>query len=279
MLMVHLSSLYIYRYIEVYGADRMSYVTELFKNPDIDTTRLEEIEMLPDPKDRYIIAMTPRSGSSYLCDVLTKCNQFGSPIEVMNQNFIPRIMQKIPGRTPDEYIRNVTRVRKSRNQVAGFKASWFQFKNFYDEVARPEFLTGFKYIYLTRRDLAAQAVSLYKATASTVFHTNIQHDDDAIRTLESMEYDYDSIDNWYRHIYQQEKGWNAFFYENNITPLCISYEDVEEDVLDVLRRIARFVGIEANELSMPEAPSVFKKIRDQRNIEWAHRYAIERGQV
>ena len=106
------------------------------------------------------------------------------------------------------------------------------------------YLAGFKYIYLTRRDLAAQAVSLYKATETTVFHTNIQHSQDAISKLQTLGYDYEKIKEWYVHIDRQEKGWQDYFYENNIFPLCITYEDIDENVFKVLKRIARFVHVD-----------------------------------
>ncbi|NIV10795.1 MAG: hypothetical protein GWN62_05760, partial [Aliifodinibius sp.] len=61
--------------------------------------------------------------------------------------------------------------------------------------------------YLTRRNLAAQAVSLYKATASNVFHTNIKHEREALHKLEMLEYDFKKIQRWYWHIALQEQGW------------------------------------------------------------------------
>lgn len=255
----------------------MNKIPKIFDNRIADLNRLEEVSAIPAPRSRYIIAMTPRSGSSYLCDVMKKIKRFGTPDEVINQEFIPGIMKKIPGRTPDEYIRNVIRVRKTGNGISGFKASWFQFRNFMQAMTDHDYLSGFKYIYLTRRDLAAQAVSLCKATASSVFHTNVQHDDEAIRKLELLEYNFDRINEWYEHIAKQEKGWQSYFFENRIFPLCITYEDVEEDILMVLKRIATFVGVKPEKFSMPEEPSVFKKVRDKRNGEWAHRFALERS--
>jgi LPS sulfotransferase NodH len=85
---------------------------------------------LPEPRSRFIIAITPRSGSSYLCDLMTKVKLLGSPGEVINQKFIPKILKRIPGRNPDEFLKNILRFRKTKNGVSGLKASWFQFRNF-----------------------------------------------------------------------------------------------------------------------------------------------------
>jgi trehalose 2-sulfotransferase len=253
----------------------MCNIQHIFSTVDVDHNRLGEMEALPEPRSRFLIAITPRSGSSYLCDVMTQIKLFGSPGESVNQQFIPKIIERIPGRTPEEYIRNVMRFRKTKNGTAGLKASWFQFRNFMDAMTDRAYLAGFKYIYLTRRDLAAQAVSLYKATASSVFHTNISHSEEALSTLQSLEYDYAKIKEWYLHIVQQEKGWEAYFEENGIHPLRLTYEDIDDDILGVLARIAAFVGVDPNEVKLPDAPSIFGKIRDQRNAEWAQRFSVE----
>lgn len=234
--------------------------------------RIEALQAKPEPRRRYIIAITPRSGSSYLCDTMAKGKRLGMPGEMLNQEFIPSILKSIPGRTPDEYLRHVLRAKATKNGVAGLKASWFQFRNFTQSMSDLEYLAGFKYIYLTRRDLAAQAVSLYKATSSSVFHTNIQHQDKALEKLDTLEYDFKLIKKWYEHIVSQEQGWKAYFYENRIFPLCIAYEDIEEDVLGVMKRIAMFVKVNPDMVQLPEMESVFKKVSDQRNVEWAHRF-------
>jgi LPS sulfotransferase NodH len=255
----------------------MNDIPNIFKSLSLDSNRLKELDELTDPRCRYIIAMTPRSGSSYLCDVMKKCKRFGLPDEFINQQFIPANMKRIPGRTPDEYLRNFIRVRKSRNGISGLKASWFQFNNFRDSMDEIEYLSGFRFIYLTRRDIAAQAISLYKATASSVFHTNITHDEKSKLKLKSLKYDFAELNKWYEHIVRQEQGWQSYFYENRIFPLCLSYEDIEQDILGTLERIATFVRVKPKNVALPEEPSVFKKISDERNIEWAHRFSLERA--
>lgn len=139
-------------------------------------------------------------------------------------------------------------------------------------------LKQFRYISLTGRDISAQAVSLYKATATQVFHTNVEHSDEAKQKLLEFGYNYDAIDEWYMHIRAQELGWQKFFYENKIFPLYITYEDIEEDVLSVAKRIATFIGVNPSNVKTPDEPSVFRKVSDDRNFDWARRYEIEKEQ-
>lgn len=254
----------------------MHSIAKIFNDLDLDHEKLKKIEQRGDPRKRYVIAITPRSGSSYLCDLMSKSGRFGTPGEALAQDFIPRIARSVPARTPGEYLRNVFRARKSPNGVSGIKASWFQFKNFIDSMEDQEQLRGIKYVYLMRRDLEAQAVSLYKATASSVFHTNVAHDEAALQKLDALEYDFAAINDWYKHIVAQEQGWKRYFFENRIFPLCVSYEDINEDVLLVMQRIATFVGVKPENVVVPEVASVFEKVSDARNVEWADRFLQER---
>ena len=71
---------------------------------------------------------------------------------------------------------------------------------------------------------------MYKAMESTVFHTNKNHDHNAIEKLQSLEYDFTKIKNWHDHIDRQERGWNHYFKENKISPLHLTYEEINADV-------------------------------------------------
>ncbi|MDD5271341.1 MAG: Stf0 family sulfotransferase [Methylovulum sp.] len=253
----------------------MNKIPEIFRNSVIDIKRLNALQEQKDPKSRYMIAMTPRSGSTYLCDLMSRTGYFGQPHELINQDRVPNILKNAPGRNPDEYIRHVMRDLQTNNGVSGLKTSWFQFENFTGYMNNLSYLSDFKYIYLTRRNLAAQAVSLYKATSSGVFHTDMEHSPEALAKLHDLEYDYASIKYWYDHIVVQEKGWQNYFYENRIYPLCISYEDIEDSILKVLQRIAIYVGVEPNMVYIPIESSTIKKVSDHRNGQWTRRFAIE----
>lgn len=247
--------------------------------PPQDPELLARFEQMADPRRRYIIAMTPRSGSSYLCDVLLRTRVFGKPGERLNEKFIPNMLQKIPATSADMYLRNSFRNAATKNGIAGFKASWFQFNNFAAAMENPGELTKPSYIYLYRRDSAQQAVSLYRATQTDVFHTNVEHSQDSLRKLAELPYDYAKIDFWHEHILRQERGWKNFFDEHGINPLTLTYEDIVDDIECVLRRMAKHVGVARKNARLPEESSVFSKIGDRTSLEWACRYQMERLQA
>lgn len=256
----------------------MNKIRQVFESVQLNAERLQRLDALPDPRSRYVIAMTPRSGSSYLCDMMTRTRRLGSPREYLVVERMPRLLENLPARNPAEFLRNLYRRHKTENGVAGLKASWFQFAMFLQALDSEDILDGVRYIYLTRRDLAAQAVSLYKATESKVFHTNVTHESAALERLQNLDYDFDKIDKWYKHISAQEEGWERFFYERKITPLCLTYEQIESDVLQSMRRFGQFVGVVPGNISVDEANSAFQRVGDDRNLEWACRYRLERRQ-
>jgi LPS sulfotransferase NodH len=197
-------------------------IEELFCNLIIDENVYQEIFKIKDPKTKYVIAITPRSGSSYLCDLMTKSGLLGSPDEFLPPVFMKEILSNIPAKDSDEYLRHVIKKTQSENGISGLKTSWFQFLEFYESMKDPSSLNQFKYVYLYRRDVAQQAVSLYKATETSMFHTNIEHNSDTLRKVKSIKYDFEKIDEWKRHIESQELGWQNFFQKNRINPLRIS---------------------------------------------------------
>jgi LPS sulfotransferase NodH len=265
----------------------MNKTQEIFESLQLTTlnkARLDTVNLLPSPRIKYILAITPRSGSSFLSDLLKKTEVLGTPQEFINQSFIPRHLQnKTPAQTPDDYLMNIFKVWKTKNGVAGIKASWFQFRNLYAILANPAIVYDYKYIYLTRANLAEQAVSLYKATESNVFHSVVKPNNESIEKLNSLEYNFDKINFWYQHILTQEEGWEQFFHSNNLSPLRINYDDICADWSSVIKKIALFIGIKQPGLnkinsSLSSITPSLKKMGDNKNILWAERFLQEKSQ-
>lgn len=249
----------------------MASIRDIFQDHPLNRKRFRQIKALPEPTTKYIIAVTPRSGSSHLCDVLKNTQALGKPGEVLPQEFIPNILKSAPARTPDEYIQNVLKVLQTDNGASGLKTSWFQFDKFRQDIEDPSIFRKFKYIYLTRKDIVAQAVSLYLATESSVFHTNKTHTSETIKKLEELQYNFEKINFWHRHILAQENGWESFF-GNEILPLRITYEEIEKDVISTGKQIAAYLCVNDKRIDEMKYCSKFNKIGDLRNIQWTQRY-------
>ncbi len=227
------------------------------------------------PRAAFLIAFTPRSGSSYLCDLMAHSERLGIPGEYLNPEFLPQLLQNFPAANPAEYLAHILKGRVGRNGVAGVKASWFQFANFLDLLEDEQCLAGLRYLSLRREDTVAQAISLYLAAGSQVFHTNVEHPPARLDALQHLTYSYAAIDEWHRHILVQEAGWDSFFAERGITPLKLTYEELDARPLLVLRKIARHLGVRPVGITLRSEGSVFRKLADERNRAWAQRFREE----
>lgn len=243
-----------------------------------DPEKRQQLLDKPAPTLKYIIAFTPRSGSSYLCDVMKRNKVFGRPDEYLSLNFAPDLLRHAPGQSGEEYLDLILR-HTTQLGAAGLKASWFHFRDFLPQLSPERKFDDFKFIYLTRRSLADQAVSLYRATETNVFHTNIQHGENKLDALKKLRYDYDKIDQWHRHIEVQEQGWQQFFAKHNIFPLTLTYEDIEKDVGKAARRAANFLQPpHLDRLKHVGTESVFQKLGERRSLKWACKYILERDE-
>ena len=109
---------------------------------------------------------------------------------------------------------------------------------------------------------------------SSDLHTNVQHSSDERGRLERLTYDFALIRQWYQHIVVQERGWQRYFAELHLNPLCITYEDIEDDVVAVVHRIAHYIG--RPRASEPaSSDSIFRKIGNRRNVEWAAQFMLD----
>ena len=254
--------------------ERVLPVHSLFENLIIDENVHRRLIDIEDTEVVYIIAITPRSGSSYLASVMRKSKLMGTPGEFLPPVFMKNILQKIPARCPDEYLRNVLRKTQTKNKVSGLKTSWFQFQQFLSALNDQTVFYKFKYIYLYRRDIVQQAVSLYKATESNMFHTNIEHSSDTLQKVKNLEYSYEKIKKWKKHIEQGELEWQNFFLANNIYPLRISYEEIDSNIDLCINSISTYLGVNNFNDNIVHN-SVFKKMRDRKSLEYSCKFMLE----
>ncbi len=250
-------------------------ISSLFPAIEFDLEKLAMYAKQKSPATEYIVAMTPRSGSTYLCDLMRQTKLFGRPIEMLAAENIPKNMRTVPARTAEEYLANMFKHTASKNGVSGLKTSWFQFKDFNSALPNRRHFKNFKFVYLYRRDIYSQAVSLYKATESKIFHTNIQHSEESLGKLRKLEYSFELIQKWHQRIARGEEGWTNFFLANDITPLCITYEDISSNINIVMERVAVHLGIPRRMVKSIQMESAHTKIGDRQSIEWAYRYALE----
>lgn len=214
----------------------------------------------------YAICTTARSGGNYLCQLLTSTDALGRPQEYFNvagwrQNGIADYPDN-----SDAQVAWILRHGATSNGIYGLKIVPYQF----DEKRAfpwPERLPNLKFVYLWRRDVLAQAVSLSRAVQTGQWHAS-----QLART--SARFDRAGIAYWLRKTVQDDARWRSFFARNGIVPLSVIYEAMADAPQSAVDAIAVHLGI------LTPVPIDWSKVTlsIQRNVEsdgWQKRFVRE----
>ncbi|KZY38111.1 hypothetical protein A3731_40905 [Roseovarius sp. HI0049] len=256
----------------------LSAAGTLFENPDFDEARFIEDMDKRDPPRTFGIIFTPRSGSSWLTDVLTQTQLLGKPQEWFNPNFVPNITRAINAKDLDGYIKMLRRKHK-KGGFFSYEITIYQMRRVFG--GGGQFLTYFPrrqpFFYLTREDMVLQAISLAKAVRTSVFHAAQSAEDDIEKADAEFTYDAQEIMRWLDHVLDQERVCEAFFERNNVTPYRLSYEQITASGAEATA--GRFLKIlrpaKAAELEIPDMRSAHRKIATTRNSDYATRFRSE----
>ena len=129
---------------------------------------------------------------------------------------------------------------------------------------------GPRYIWVSRRDVARQAVSMWKAIQTRTWR---EGDGDGSVT---PRYRFDAIDHLVRRFQDDERGWESFFSSHGIEPLRIAYED--ELVADrdaAVRRALDWLGV--NPPSGWRAEEPLRRQADTDSDDWVAAYHRDRS--
>lgn len=108
-------------------------------------------------------------------------------------------------------------------------------------------LPNLKFIYLYRINMVRQGVSFMKLRQSNI-HTKYNDDKDTF----SYTYNADDIERYILNAAVCASEWQAFFEENRICPLYLSYEELVSNPIDTVEKIVEF-------LELPEREIVYDK--------------------
>ena len=241
---------------------------ELFKlfKKQIDEEGLRKIHDVS--IDTYFVAMAPRSGSSYFMDLLQQTNQLGYPEEYLNTGFVPNISIAVEADNFSDYWVNLVKKRAGKN-IFGIKVSFFHLLPLIETGLDEILFNHNKIIFLKRQSLIKQAISLYLANESNVFHTNINHSKDKWDVLNNIPYNNELIKNCIKHISVQETGWVSYL--KNKVHLSVCYEDIADSPVESINKVLSFLDKEEMN-STNSTNSIFKKISSDKNIDFYDKF-------
>lgn len=127
-----------------------------------------------------------------------------------------------------------------------------------------------RYIWVSRRDVVRQAVSMWKA-----LQTRTWRDGNGEESV-TPEYRFEAIDHLVRRFEAEERGWQSFFSWHGVHPLAIAYED--ELVADrdaTVRRALDWLGVTPPPGWRAEEP--MRRQADTDSDDWVAAYHRDRN--
>lgn len=255
----------------------------------------------------YLVLASQRSGSTLLVESLRATGVAGEPGEFfqylpttsqspqprewfagVEDDSILRLLDPLDAGTPDiapaevwrDYVRTVGR---TPNGIWGGKLMWNQTpllleraKNLPNRsgdglLAALRDVIGSEpvLVHVHRPDVVSQAVSFWRAVQTRVWRGR----PDPVRDARA-EYHAGAIAHVITMLHNQEKSWRAWFDEENIEPIDVSYPYLWRNLTQVVATVLEALGLDPR---LAPAP-VLERQADQRSDEWVDRYRAEAEQ-
>jgi trehalose 2-sulfotransferase len=255
------------------------------------------------PSIAYLVCATPRSGSTLLCETLGATGVAGRPLEhfeVLSHTGLPRQPREYLAELDDRRVlellpvldaavppmepaaawaARIRRAGRSANGVWGGKLMWGHVE---DLLARARRLDGLetadlagalaallgdvRFIFVTREDRIAQAVSLWRAIQTQRWRA------DGPAPPEQAAYSFAAIDHLVARLERDEQAWRRWLGARRLRPLRVAYEQLAADPRGTVADVLRFLGLPADDLPAP----ALRHQSDARSRAWARRYRLER---
>lgn len=235
------------------GVPLLRLIPDLFVNHCSGDELTRPVSETPrEPALAYAIITTPRTGSSYLCQLLESTRVAGFPREHLRHP--TETLTRQCGFDHVRLLRHLMARQTTDNGVFGTKLiSHFLRDHMVERTLETRrLLSGFRFVRLTRRDVAAQAVSIYLAKRTNIWHLHSHAEQEdyskAIgRASDPSDADLAEIHGYYLTMLEQEAWIDRLLEELGVSPLVLDYEELVGAPGPSVERILDFLG-----LAMPQ---------------------------
>ena len=229
------------------------------------------------PRQLYMIATLPRTGSSYFSHLLWQSGCLGAPLEYLN--FLPEGPARLAVSDPQQQLsvwRSLLHLRTSPNGVFGVKCFSLQLRELQQRnpvLLREVFSTllmrgpATRVIKLRRRDRVAHAISYARSALSGIW----RREQEVAGGAAVVDYSPEAVEQALAYIDQQEADWDMLFRELRVEPLTLWYEDVLADPAAAVGQAAQFLGVDIEPAAAITIPMVEKQAQDD-SQRWRERY-------
>jgi trehalose 2-sulfotransferase len=240
----------------------------------------------------YIVAATPRSGSTLLCDLLSGTGIAGQPNSYYRREDILDYAREWGVSPPDAigdeaferaYLEAVRRAGAAQTGIFGLRLMWSSVTELsarlraihpdpLDDAARFELAFGKPlYIHLSREDKVAQAVSLLKANQSGLWHRAADGTErERLAPPAPLIYDADHLAGLVDELETDDAAWNGWFSRFGIEPLRLTYEGLAAAPRAVLAQALSALALDPRIAASVDVRTA--KLADETSLKWAHRF-------
>lgn len=234
--------------------------------------------------DSYLICATPRTGSTLLCQYLSSSEVAGRPHSYFRSQDMAswakgwRILRDNGNYEFSEYLIAARAAASTENGVIAIRVMWESLKEIVAEIAKLypacarsdmallEAAFGqVRFIYLARRDVVAQAISLYRAEKTGYWHTV-----EGQKPEQPPLFDFAAIDARVKILRQQDASWRSWFQTIGVEPMVVAYEELSADPVASVQKVLDFLGVELPPYRRLEA--VNRRLADDLTISWIEQY-------
>lgn len=217
----------------------------------------------------YAICTTPRSGSNYLCQILSSTGRLGHPLEYFNPQGRRALEAPDFPDAVDAQLDWILTKGASANGVYALKAFPFQLSAALRSADLFARLPNLAFVRLKRRDLLGQAISKVRAKQTGQYRAS-QAPKGEVR------YDVNFIAQEMVRIACDEASWDIYFVRTSIAASTLYYEDVLVDPLAAANAVAALIG-ESGPFAIDMERVDLVQQRDEQTEEWRARFIREAG--
>ncbi|MEM7103891.1 MAG: Stf0 family sulfotransferase [Bacteroidota bacterium] len=239
------------------------------------------------PGKSFIIWFSPRSGSTLLCKALEATGQAGKAGEFLN---IPEGNNFLDHYKVDDFAmlkEKLWSMGTSLNGIFGVKYSLYYIH--YASIIKPlagmqgiesqiefdwaifsDLFPNCHHIYLTRRNKIRQAVSWWKAIQNQLWHLEQGQEEVTPPNFYDDKYDFDALTHLFKEINLREAAMESFFFQNQIIPTPVIYEDFIRDYENTIYFLLTAMQIETKDLEI--GPKPLKKTANGQSELWVQRF-------
>lgn len=243
----------------------------------------------------YVICTSPRSGSTLLCQLLAATGKTGNPNSHFHEPSISEWLEDYnlsadQFDTTKEMLKAIFDAARARgtNQTGmfGLRLQRRSFNFFVQQmdILYPNLSSDFQrfqtafgktlFIHLTRTNKLEQSISFVKAEQTGLWHK--AQDGTELERLSAHQepvYDTIQISQQLSQLTTYDEEWKDWFQKESITPLRITYDELEEDPIGVLGKIVNELGLD-QKIVQGIKPTV-AKLADTTSQIWADRFLSE----